>query len=168
MNSSRKKKPKIDMITKGPLRKQIIIPMNSVMANKLMVISNKHIKNNKTLKHIKSDIMADFIQADHKGVAITTNKIISTLDFNTIKKYIKKIDNISFNKVISLRLPQFKLYLKILGIFYFNKDSSFPITSDIFDKVIQSMHIFNDITLTSQPHVIKASPKSNIAVQEYI
>ena len=164
MNSSRKKKPKINIITKGPLRKQIIIPMNSVMANKLMVISNKHIKNNKTLKHTKSDIIADFIQADHKGVAITTNKIISTLDFNTIKKYIKKIDTISFNEVISLRLPQFKLYLKILGIFYFNKDSSFPITSDIFEKVIQSMHIFNDITLTSQPHVIKASPKSDIAV----
>ena len=76
-----------------------------------MVLSNKHIAN-----------------------IITTNKVTSTLDLNTIKIYIKNINVIDSNEVISLKLPQSKLYLKILDISYFTKNSSISITADMVEK----------------------------------
>jgi len=91
--------------------------------------------------------MADFIWADHRELVITTNKIVFTLDLNTIEEYIKNINDINSNEVMSSRLFQSKLYLKILGIPYFIKDSSTPITTDMVEKIIQSPHIFNDIIL---------------------
>jgi len=48
--------------------------------------------------------MADFIQANHRGLAITTNKVVFILDFNTIKKYIKNVDVIDFNDIMVQRL----------------------------------------------------------------
>ena len=43
--------------------------------------SSAHISNiNRPLKNIKSDIIADFICLDSKGIIITTNKVLSTLD----------------------------------------------------------------------------------------
>jgi len=62
------------------------------------------------------------------------------------------------------RLSQFKSYLKILDIPYFTKDSFTFIIANIVKKIIQSMHIFNNVVLISRPQVIKAFPKSNIAV----
>jgi len=35
---------------------------------------------------------------------------------------------------------------------------------DIIKRVIKTSHIFDDIILVSQPHIIKASPKSDIAI----
>jgi len=87
---------------KGPSRKQVIIPMNSINYNRFIVLSNKHVANiNKKLKNIKSDIMANFIRADHRGLVITTNKTVFTLNLNTIKRYIK---NINSNEVMSPKL----------------------------------------------------------------
>ena len=130
-----------------------------------MVLSNKHISNiNRTLKEIKSDIMADFIWADNRGLIITTNKVTATSDLNTIENYIKNSNVIDLNKVMFSRLLYFKSYLKILGILYFTKDTNVPITLDVVKKVLQSTHIFNDVIFTSQPHIIKAFPKSDMAV----
>ena len=42
-NISDKLKPRINMTTKGPSRKQIIVPMSSNNANKIMVASGEHI-----------------------------------------------------------------------------------------------------------------------------
>ena len=39
-----------------------------------------------------------------------------------------------------------------------------PIRSDNIKVIIKANHIFNDLSLTSKPRVIKASPRSNIAV----
>ena len=50
------------MMTKGPLYKQIIIPMGSDNSRKFMILSGKHIANlNYTLKRLKLDIIVDFI-----------------------------------------------------------------------------------------------------------
>lgn len=51
---------------------------------------------------MKSEILADFIWSDNKGIIITTNKVVTTLDLNMIEKYIKKLNNVSSNNVISL------------------------------------------------------------------
>ena len=59
---------------------------------------------------------------------------------------------------------QSKLYLKILGILYFIKDTNLSVTPDIIESIIKSTYIFNDIILASCSWVIKASPKFNMAV----
>ena len=65
-----------------------------------MVLSNKHVVNiNKVLKDIKSDVMANFIRANHRGLMIITNKVTSTSNFNTIEKYIKNVDVVDSNDV---------------------------------------------------------------------
>ena len=68
-------------------------------------------------------------------------------DLNIIKKYIKGLNNIDWNNIISSWLPQSKLYLKILGFLYFLKNTNLLITSNIIKIVIKDTHIFNNIIL---------------------
>ena len=158
-------KPRINMITKGSSKRQILVSMSLDNINKIMVLSNKYIVNiNRALKKIKSEVMADFIQADNKGFSITTNKVISNLDLNIIKKYIKNIDVINSEDIMTSRLPQSKSYLKILDILYLIKDTNISITSKVIEKVLQFMYIFNNVTLVSKPEIIKALSKLDIAV----
>ena len=61
-NKPKKKKPRLNMIIEEPLRKQVIVTMSLVNLERFIVLSNKHVSNiNRSLKEIKSDIMADFI-----------------------------------------------------------------------------------------------------------
>jgi len=87
-----------------------------------------------------------------------------TSNLNIIEKYIKDLNNIDSSNIKSLRLSQLKSYLKILNISYFVKDTNLPITIDIVEKIIQTTYLFNDIILTFCSCVIKASPKSNMAI----
>ena len=140
--------------------------MSTNNLEKIMKLSNKHVANiNRVLKNIKSDIMAAFIHADNRGLTITTNKVAFTLDLNTIKKYIKNMDVVDLDNVRVLSLPQSKLYLKIsLGILYLIENINIPISADVVETVLKLTYFFNDITLVSKPHVIKVSPKLDIAV----
>ena len=116
-DSKDKVKLKINMTTKGPSRKQVIIPMNNNITKKFIKNSSLHVANiNCALKTIKSNIIADFIHVNNKGIVITTNNISSESDLQEIEKYVKNslpsdIENISLP-----RLPQLKSYLKIIGI----------------------------------------------------
>jgi len=76
------------------------------------------------LKKIKSEIIADFIHLDNKDIIITTNKMVSILDLQTIERYIKNVNNIESNQVEVPRLPQSKSYLKIIGIPFFLEDTN--------------------------------------------
>ena len=106
LNNIKKKKPKLNITTKGFLRKQIIIPISSNNLEKIMAMSSKYIANiNRALKYIKSDIMADFLWKNNKVLVITTNKVAAMLDLNTIKNYIKNIDIVNLNDIMSPRLP---------------------------------------------------------------
>ena len=119
-NSNNKGKPKLNMTTKGPSRKQIIVPMSMNNTEKVLANSNVHVANiNRLLKGIKSKISADFIHSDNKGVIITTNKVASTSDMNIMEKYVKELNDVNLNNIMSSRLLQSKLYLKILSIPYF-------------------------------------------------
>ena len=64
----------------------------------------------------------------------------------------------------ALRLPQSKSYLKIIGIPYLMENTNILINSDFVETVIKSSYIFNDLLLTSKLRIIKASPKSDIAI----
>ena len=90
-------------------------------------ITNIH----RVLNNIKSDIAANFIQSDNKGVIITTNKVANILDLQTIEWYVKNINNIELNQVEALRLPQSKSYLKIISIPYILDDANSPIIADM-------------------------------------
>lgn len=124
--------------------------MNSVNSNRFMVTSNKHISNiNRALKYIKFDVMANFIQVDYRRLVMTfiaTNEVMSTLDINTIERYIKNIDTIDSNKVMSPRYLQSRSYLKILGILYICEDSNTPLHLTLlrksFNSHISSMILF--------------------------
>ena len=100
--------------------------------------SSAHVANiNRVLKNVKLEIIANFICSNNRSIIITTNKIVSTLDLQTIEKYIKNVNNIKSNYIKALRLLQSKSYLKIIGIFYLLEDSNTFISSDVVKKSYQ-------------------------------
>jgi len=81
INNFGKAKPKISMMTKDSLRKQIIVLIDNNNKSKFIAFSNIHIINiNSILRNIKSDVMTDFVQTDQYGIIITMNKITSPSD----------------------------------------------------------------------------------------
>ena len=56
------KKPRINITTREPLRKEVIIPMTKQITELIVNSAHIHITNvNKCLKNSKSDIITDFI-----------------------------------------------------------------------------------------------------------
>jgi len=160
-----KLKPCISMITKGSLRKQVIIPMNVEHTKYFIRESSSHITNiNRALKNIKSNIMADFIQTDVKKVNISTNNVTSPSDLQKIKKYVKSTLCAVTDQINSLRLLQSKSYLKIVSIPYLSEVSNSCLLSNKVEKILKANHIFNDIVLVSKLRVIKVSPKSDMSI----
>ena len=93
------------MMTKDPLRKQIIILMSTNNTERIMVQSNSYIANlNRLLKEVKSKILADYIYSNNKGIVITTNKIAASSNLNIVEKYMKELNNINSNDIMSSRL----------------------------------------------------------------
>ena len=93
------------MTTKGPLRKQIIIPIESNNVKRIIAKANTHISNiNKLLKRVKSEISVNFIQSNNKKLHITTNKVAATSYLNIIEEYIKDLYNINSNDIMSSKL----------------------------------------------------------------
>ena len=151
-NINQKNKPKFNIMTKGPSRKQIIISMSINSAKRVMTQSNAHIANiNRLLKGVKSEISADYIHSDNKGIVIMTNKIAIFSDLNIVEKYMKELNDIDLNNIMSSRLPQSKSYLKILGISYYLEDTNLSIMPDIIKRVIKCIYMFNNIVLASYP-----------------
>jgi len=68
-------------------------------------------------------------QAD---TTIVTIKVISFLNLQTIKKYIKNTNHIDLDDVNTPWLPQSKLYLKIIGIPYHLENTNTPILADCY------------------------------------
>ena len=92
-------------MTKDPLRKQIIILMSTNNTERIMVQSNSYIANiNRLLKEVKSKILADYIYSNNKGIVITTNKIAASSNLNIVEKYMKELNNINSNDIMSSRL----------------------------------------------------------------
>ena len=107
------KKPRINMTTRGPSRKEVIILMAKHIAELIVNSAHIHIINvNKCLKNSKSDIVADFIYITNNGIIITTNKPANNLNLSTIEKYLKSIQNIDSDSIES---PCYDLKLKVLS-----------------------------------------------------
>jgi len=93
-------KPKINMTTMGPSRKQVIVLMSNENKTKFMELSSNYITNlNRLLKDIKSEVLANFVCCDNIGINIVTNKVASPLDLQTTKKYVKNSNLINVDNV---------------------------------------------------------------------
>ena len=154
------------MTTKGPFRKQIIIPMSNDNINKFMKNSSLYVANiNQSLKNAKSEVLVDFIHSDIASITVITNKVAVQSDLYIIENYIKKVDNIDTINVDTSHLPLSKFYLKIIGIPYFSHDSSNKcLTPNDIEGIIKQNQIFDNIVLISKPWVIKVSPKSDMSI----
>ena len=114
-----KPKPHIQMTTKGPSRKQVIVPMsndnNSFIKNSMIHVTNI----NRLLRNAKSEVVVDFIRSNHIGLLIVTNQVTIQSDLQIISQYIKKSEDINKLQVEEPCLSQSKSYLKIIGILFF-------------------------------------------------
>jgi len=69
------------MTTKGPSRKQVIIPISNDNNNKFMKNLATHVMNiNRILRNAKSEVLVDFICSDPLGITIITNKVFLQSD----------------------------------------------------------------------------------------
>ena len=77
-----------------------------------MVKVNIHVSNiNRLLKGVKSEIFIEFIHSNNKRLLITTNKVAVISNLNIIEKYIKDLNNVDLNDIISPGLLQ--SYIKL-------------------------------------------------------
>jgi len=161
-----KPKSRIQMIMKGPFRKQIIVIMSGDNFNSFMKNSSTHVSNlNRLLRNVKMEVVVDFIRSDPIGLVIVTNKVTIQSNLQIINQYVKKLEDINELQVEKSRLPQSKSYLKITDIPYFpnGRTQERLNTSDV-ETVLKQNQIFNDIKLASRPRVIKVSPKSDMLI----
>ena len=113
------RKSKINIMIRGPSRKEVIILMVKTNTKLIINLAHIHISNvNKCLKNSKSDIITDFIHITNNRIIITMNKPANTLDLSIIKKYLKNIENINSDLIEDLCLPKSKSYIKIIGLPY--------------------------------------------------
>ena len=96
----------INMTTKGPLHKQIIIPMGSDNTRMFMTTADNHILNiNYALKGIKSDIIANFIRSDFRGLIVVANKVPASSNISIINNYVKNSFSSNANDIQDACLP---------------------------------------------------------------
>ena len=73
------------MTTKGPSRKQVIIPMSRENINSFMKSSSLYVANlNRLLHNAKSEVLTDYIRANPIGITIVTNKVSQQSDMAII------------------------------------------------------------------------------------
>ena len=89
-----------------------------------MVKAKIYVSNiNRLLKEVRSEIFVNFIYSDNKRLLITTNKVAAISNLNIIKKYMKDLNNIDLNNIISLgvKIEEGRLdFFSFLFIFYFS------------------------------------------------
>ena len=165
INNNGKLKPKLNMTMKDSLRKQVIVSISNENKIKFIKSSSTHIMNfNRVLTGIKLEVMAEFVHSDQAGIIIVTNKVSSSLNLQTIKKYVKNSNYIDAKKVKVPCLPQSKLYLKIIDIPYMIENTNTLISANVIETIIKNNYIFNNIVIALKSHIIKVSLKSNIAI----
>ena len=157
-------KPKIKYTTKGPSRKNFLIPLVEEDKESIFKKINRHIRLiNNLLKSYKSATCVDCIYMYKGGLTISTNSVALTSDLELVKQYFKGLDDIT-SKDISPRLPQSKSFLNILGIPYSGPDGITNIKTSGVEAAICKLEMFSNIILSSHPCIIKASRNSDISV----
>jgi len=118
---------------------------------------------NALLKNVKSSMHSEFIRPCSGGIAIITNNVPNPSDLSVIEKYFKSVEGINSNDIPSPQLPQSKSYLKIMDLPYLRSDGN-KITSENVIDFMKYIDLFENISLVTRPCIIKASPKSDMAI----
>jgi len=99
------------------------------------------------------------------GIIIITDKVAQQSDLSIIDHYIKNSNDINALQVEDSRLSKSKSYLKIIGIpFYPHSNSQEKLTLLDVETILKQNHIFNNISLSSKPRIIKILPKLDMAI----
>ena len=107
----------------------------------------------------------DYIRSDNTGIVVITNKVVQQSELSIIDQYVKNSNDINSLQVENSRLPKSKLYLKIIRIlFYPHVNSQEKLTLLDIETILKQNHIFDNISLTSKPRIIKVSPKLDMAI----
>jgi len=155
---------KVQFTTKGPSRKQAIIPIHNDLAESIMGDASTHVFQINTLfKNVKLSMRSKFICLCSGGIAIITNKVPNPSNLSIIGNYFKSVEGINSNDIPSPRLPQSKSYLKIMGLPYLRSDGN-KITSKNVTDFMKHIDLFENVSLATKPRIIKASPKSDMAI----
>ena len=102
MNNSNISKLYINMTTKDPLCKQIIVSIGNNNLKKFLLLFSKYVVNfNCALKGIKLDVIIDFIRFDYRRLIIVSNKVVFS---SVINNYVKNTNNLDFNDVQDTQL----------------------------------------------------------------
>jgi len=114
-------KPHIQMTTKEPSKKQIIVLMSIENNNTFIRNLATHVVNiNRLLRNAKSEVLVDYIHSDPLRISVITNKVSLQSNLQIIDQYVKNSKDINAFQVDKPQLPQSKSYLKIIGIPYFS------------------------------------------------
>jgi len=98
-----KLKLRIQMTTKGLLRKQVIISMSKDNIDAFMKNSSLHVANiNRQICNVKLEVLIDYIQANPLGITIITSKVCQQSDLLIIDQYIKNSTDINALQVKEL------------------------------------------------------------------
>jgi len=155
---------KVQFTTKGLSRKQAIILVHNELAEGIMGDASTHVfQINTLLKNVKSSICSEFIYPCSGGITIITNDVPNPSDLSIIGNYFKSVKGINSNDIPSPRLPQSKSYLKITGLPYLRANGN-KITSENVTNFMKHINLFENISLATKPRIIKASPKSDMAI----
>jgi len=80
-NNNSKPKPHINITTKGPSHKQVIVPMSNINQKNFMKESGAHVTNlNKALENLKLEVTVNFVRSNASGIIVVTNKVTNSLD----------------------------------------------------------------------------------------
>ena len=100
MNNLSKPRSYINMTTKGPLCKQIIVSMcNDSMSNFMKSLDEYMTNINQALKGVKLDNFVDFIHSNYQGLIVNSNKVTLPSDFLVVEIYIKNLNSMNIKNI---------------------------------------------------------------------
>ena len=155
----------LKMMTQEPTRCQVLIPLTpaateTAVANAASVVEFC----NKGLVSTRSKLRVESVCKAWDGVSISTNSVASAAELEVIKQWLKKTAGLGESTEIEPCLPQSKLFLKILGMPYWNSKSSLAITLAQVETALSNSLLFESVTLASIPYIMKALSSSDMSV----
>jgi len=95
-----------------------------VVANAALVVESC----NKGLVSARSKLRVESVHKTWNGISMFTNSVASVAKLKVIKQWLKKTAGLGEVTEVEPCLPQFKSFLKVLGVPYWDPKSSLPIT----------------------------------------
>ena len=155
----------LKMTTQGPTRRQVLVPLDSAAAELIVANAASAVQScNKGLVEACSKLRVESVCKAWDGVSISTNSVASAAELEVIKQWLKKTAGLGESTEVEPCLPQSKLFLKILGVPYWDSKSSLPITPAQVEAALSNSPLFESVSLASMPRIMKASPSSDMSV----